>query len=305
MRIWPFGKKKTPKSPSTPPPDPSFTSPSEEVLQNQDSPVESNQPIVSFDEASFAEPLTPSEETSWFSAHSPQVETRDSGEWAPYQFKGEADTHHVPETKMVKLVPPPTQSHPPHEATSDSDPYRMVFRSVMNEEIYEDSVSDRTIGPVWIPSLLEAASMYRRWVVNHGQEDPYQARDMWREYLEIRPDDLHASTDYAWLLYQFEGFEEAFQFLNEKLNTISDFDDVEQRKIHLLSKLGTLAQHEGKYDLAIRYFTELNTLLVDDLQCLKTLVYLHTQAGYQDLAYECEMQIREIQEGVWHGAQKK
>lgn len=315
MRIWPFSKKKTPPvldpPVSDPPPPQNYEDTS---LSAQESPSSLPDIPYVFEDSSFPEPLIPSGETSWLSAHSPKVGPPQSGDWVPYQFQGELDPHQVPETKVVNSILPPHQSHPPRhpphhslneEISEVSDPYRMVFRSTNNEEIYEDSVSDRTLGPVWIPSLLETASMYRRWVVNHGQEDPYQARDMWREYLDIRPDDLQASTDYAWLLYQFDGFEDAFKFLEEQLDTISDFDDVEQRKIHLLSKLGTLAQHEGKYDLSIQYFTELNTLLPDDLQCLKTLMFLHKKAGYQDLAYEVEIQIRELQDEGWHGAQKK
>ena len=56
---------------------------------------------------------------------------------------------------------------------------------------------------------------------------------------------------------------------------------------------------------SIEYFTELSALLPNDVQYLKTLMHLHNKAGHQKLAYEFEMQIRELQEEGWTGAQKK
>ena len=306
MRFWPFGKKKPAPSSSSedqynvPSLDHEFDSSLDPSNQGDPS---SNDPI-SLEDSSLPAPLVPSEETSWLSAHTPQLPSQDSGQWVAYQFENDANAHTVPETQMVNVIPPPEHSLPPYDSNLDSDPYRMVFRTLMNEEVYEDSISDRALGPVWIPSLVEAASMYHRWVINHSHEAPQQAREMWEAYLEIKPDDLHASTQYAWLLYQFDGFQVAFEYLDQQFDYIADFEDVEQRKILLLSTLGSIAKHAQKWELAIRYFTDLNTLLVDDIHCLKTLVYLQQQAGYYEIARELEIQIREIQEGVWHGAQK-
>ena len=230
-------------------------------------------------------------------------------EYKMYVFAEEGDTSilDIPETKAIHEVPPPNSSAPPHAValpTRNSIPPISQelenLPSVFREETYnniQSIPSERAIGPVHIPSLIEAAAMYRDWIFTHQEDASPEACSMWEAYLELCPNDIDAHVGYGWVIFELFGLEDAILYFRERLSVIDS-------PIPVLMALADLSTRAGDYGAAAQYYMEVNELSPQDIYVLESLAHVQREAGFEQAALETEMTIYDLSHGVWRGPEQ-
>lgn len=230
-------------------------------------------------------------------------------EYKMYVFaeEGDASILDSPETKAIHEVPPPTSSIPPDALALPTrntiPPISQELEnlpSVFREETYnniQSIPSERAIGPVHIPSLIEAAAMYREWIFTNQEDASPQACSMWEAYLELCPNDIDAHVGYGWVIFEIFGLEDAIFYFRERLSVIDS-------PIPVLMALADLSTRAGDYGAAAQYYMEVNELSPQDIYVLESLAHVQREAGFEQAALETEMTIYDLSHGVWRGPEQ-
>jgi hypothetical protein len=146
---------------------------------------------------------------------------------------------------------------------SASRPERSLFRLIPLEgELERPSLNpmERVGGGVYVPSLREVSMRMFGWIQQNAPQNHSGVEGVWRDYLDLCPEDVRAKEGYGWYLLDFKGTDEAVQYFQSQVST--PYGEV------FLYNLAQLSFQIADYQAAYDYIENLYGKRLDDVDVL-------------------------------------